>query len=131
MSQENVDLVERAMDALNRRDYDSFISLMAEDVVSMSRIAVLEGTLRGHPGVRQWWDSWFVTFPDYDIEIVETRDNGDAVVATLRALGHGGESRVPLEERFWHVSRWKEGQIVWWRTFNTEREALEAAGLPE
>jgi ketosteroid isomerase-like protein len=131
MSQENVELGRRAIEAVNRRDFDAFLAFMDDDVVIVSRIAAVEGGLRGHDGARTWWQNWFGSFPDYEIEILETREAGDMVVATIQALGHGSTSDVPLEERIWHGSRWRKGKCVWWRVFRTEAEALEAAGLSE
>jgi ketosteroid isomerase-like protein len=131
MSEENVQLARRAIEAVNRRDLDALLPLMDDDVESVSRIAALEGGLHGHPGVRQWWESWFESFPDYDIEIVDVHDHGEVVIASLRALGHGAGSAVPFEDAVWYASRWRRGMCVWWRVCATEAEALEAAGLSE
>ena len=56
---------------------------------------------------------------------------GDRVVAALRALGNGAGSEVSFEDTIWHASQWRRGKCVWWRTFYTRDEALEAAGLSE
>jgi ketosteroid isomerase-like protein len=131
MSGENVELTRRAVAAINRRDLDGLLELMDDEVEAVSRIVAIEGGLHGHAGVRTWWENWFNAFPDYDIEIVELRDRGDVVLATLRALGHGGGSDVPVEDSIWQVSRWRRGKCVWWRVCSTREEALEAAGLSE
>jgi ketosteroid isomerase-like protein len=131
MSQENVELGNRAIDAVNRRDFDAFVELMDDEVEAVSRIVALEGGLHGHAGIRRWWESWFEAFPDYDIEIVETRDLGDVVLATLRAVGHGAGSAVPFEDLVWNASRWQSGRCVWWQVFNSREEALEAVGVSE
>lgn len=126
MSQENVELGRRAIDAVNRRDLDDLLELMDEDVEAISRIVALEGGLHGHEGMRNWWGSWFAAFPDYDIEIVEVEDLGDVVLATLRAVGHGAGSAVPFEDSIWHASRWRDGRCVRWRVFTDEDEAGDA-----
>jgi ketosteroid isomerase-like protein len=131
MSEENVKLAYRAIDAVNRRDLDAFLDLMDDEVEAVSRIVAIEGGLHGHAGIRIWWENWFEAFPDYDIEVVEVRDRGDLTLATLRALGHGGGSDVPFEDAVWLANRWRRGKIVWWRVFSTRDEALEAAGLSE
>ncbi len=131
MSQENVELAYRAADAVNQRNLDAFLALMDEDVEAVSRIVAMEGGLHGHDGVRRWWDNWFEAFPDYNIEVVEARDFGDAVVATLRAHGHGAGSELPLEDNVWNASRWRDGKCVWWQVFDTETDAIEAVGLSE
>jgi ketosteroid isomerase-like protein len=131
MSEENVELGYRAIDAVNRRDLDSLLELMDEDVESVSRIVAMEGGLHGHDGVRRWWKSWFDAFPDYRLEVVEMRDRGDVVVATVRAVGHGAGSDLPVEDNIFHASRWRDRRCVWWQVFRTKAEALEAAGLSE
>jgi ketosteroid isomerase-like protein len=129
MSQENVELHRRAIDAVNRRDLASLLDLMNGDVEVQSRIVAVEGGLRGHDGVRRWWKNWFDAFPDYDIEVGEVRDLGDVTLAAIRAVGHGAGSNVPFEDTIWHVGRWNEGKCVWWRVCQTADEALKAAGL--
>ena len=53
MSQENVELVYRAYDAFNRRDWDHFLALAHEEVNVESRLVALEGEYRGHDGLRR------------------------------------------------------------------------------
>jgi ketosteroid isomerase-like protein len=129
MPQENVQLFHRSVDAVNRRDLDSFLVLMDEDVESVSRIVAIEGGLRGHAGVRRWWEGWLDAFPDYTIEIVEAQEIGDVVLAALRAVGHGAGSALPFEDQIWHASQWRRRKCVWWRVFDTQAEALKAAVL--
>jgi hypothetical protein len=129
MSQENVERHQRAIAAMNRRDLDAFLALMDDEVETVSRIVAVEGGLHGHDGIRQWWESWFSAFPDYHIEVVELRDFGDLTLATLRGLGRGASSALPLEDKLWQASRWRRGKTIWWRAFDTQEEALEAVGL--
>jgi ketosteroid isomerase-like protein len=131
MSQENVELLYRSYDAVNRRELDGLLALMDDDVEAVSRIAAMEGGLHGHDGMRRWWESWLGAFPDYKIEVDEVRDRGDFVFAALRAQGHGAGSQLPFEDTLWHASRWRRGKCIWWRVFPTWAEALEAAGLRE
>jgi ketosteroid isomerase-like protein len=131
MSQENVELAYRAAEAFNRRDLDAFLALMDDDVEVASRIVVIEGGLRGHDGVRRWWQNWLDTWPDYKVEVVEVRDVGDVTVAGLRALGHGAGSEVPFEDTIWQLGRWRAGKCFAWRVFTDRAEALETAGLSD
>jgi ketosteroid isomerase-like protein len=131
MSQENVALALQAFDAVNRRDLDALLALIDDDVEIVTRIAAVEGGLHGHDGMRRWWENMFTAFPDYYFEVVDVRDLGEVTLASLRALGHGAGSDVPFEDLLWHASQWRRGQCVWWRAFETEAQALEAAGLRE
>jgi ketosteroid isomerase-like protein len=129
MSQENVELYRRCIDAFNRRDLDALLALMDEEVEAVSRLVAIEGGLKGHDGIRRWWKSWFEVWPDYEIDVVNVRDLGDTTLATLRALGHGAGSDVPFEDTAWQLARWRRGKCVLWRVLNNREEALEAAGL--
>jgi ketosteroid isomerase-like protein len=131
MSQETVELASQAFDAVNRRDLDALLALIDDDVEIVTRIAVMEGGLHGHDGMRRWWENMFTAFPDYYFEVVDVRDLGDVTLASLRALGHGAGSDVPFEDLLWHASQWRRGKCIWWRAFETEAQALEAAGLRE
>jgi hypothetical protein len=53
------------------------------------------------------------------------------VIAHIQRHGHGLDSGTPFEETLWQASRWRQGRVVWWQTFQSEAEALEAAGLEE
>ncbi len=131
MSEENLALTRRWVDAINDRDLDGVLALMDEDVESISRIVAIEGTLRGHDGYRRWWDAWFGTFPDYRIEIVDMQDHGDFVIGAFRAVGHGVGSELPFEDVAWNTTRWRKGKCVSWQVVLTEAEALQAARLSE
>ncbi len=133
MSQENVELYRRGMDAFNRRDLDAFLALLDPDVDFAPRSVALEGgrSFRGHEAVRTWWESTFTAFSDYVAEIEELRDVGDMTFSRLRFRGHGMESGVPIVDMQWHVVEWRHGSVARLRTLRSEAEALEAAGLSE
>jgi ketosteroid isomerase-like protein len=131
MPQENVELVHRAYDAFNRRDWEGFLALMDDEVEVESRLVTMEGGYHGHEGLRRWWDDFLGAFPDYTAEIEELRDLGDVTLGHIRGWGHIAASDTPLVDPFWQVSRWRDGKCVWWRNCATEAEALEAAGLRE
>jgi ketosteroid isomerase-like protein len=131
MSQENVELVHRVLDAFNRRDLDAALALVEGDVEFGSRIAAMEGGFHGHEGIRRWWRTILDASPDRTIEVVEVRDLGDLTLTRARARGHGGVSQIPYEETIWSVARWHRKKAVWWGVFPTRAGALEAAGLRE
>jgi ketosteroid isomerase-like protein len=131
MSQENVELHYRSIEAVNRRDLEAFLALMDKDVEVVSRIVAVEGGLHGHDGVRSWWANWFETWPDYKIKVGGMRDMGDVTIATLHAVGQGAGSELPFEDNAWLACRWRYGKCSWWQVFRAEAEALEAVGLSE
>lgn len=44
---------------------------------------------------------------------------------------HGLGSNAPMKQTNWDVTEWRDKKAIWWRTFRTEAEALEAVGLRE
>jgi ketosteroid isomerase-like protein len=132
MSEENVELYRQGIEAFNRRDLDAFLALADPDVVGISRVLAIEGdSNRGHDGTREWWTDLLGVFPDFKIEVVWVRDAGDVTVSELRNRAHGEGGAAPLEEFVWQVSEWRDGRVVRWQMYESEQEAIEAAGLPE
>ena len=131
MSQENVERTYRAMDAVNRRDFDTLLALADDDVEAFPVAVALDGGYHGHEGMRRWLHNWLDAFPDWNIKVVEVRDLGDLTVATLGFQAHGAGSGIPFDQTVWQVVRWRRGKYVWWRSFDTRAEALEAVGLSE
>ena len=132
MSEDNVDLARRAYEAFNRGDVETVLTLVDENVEIASRLAPLgEGSYHGHEGVRRWFQNLWDTFPDWRSELVELRDAGDITVGTVRIRGHGRESGAPLDQTIWQVMQWRNGECVRLTPYDSEAEALEAAGLSE
>jgi ketosteroid isomerase-like protein len=129
MSQENVELLEAAFDAIMRGDLDAFLALAHPEIEFCSLIAEAEGrTFHGHKGVREWWDSVIRALavrPGME-QIEGFRDRG---ISRLRLSGRIEGVEVP--QTMWMAWRVRDGLLVWWATFRTEAEALEAAGLRE
>ena len=49
----------------------------------------------------------------------------------MRFLAHGIASGAAIEQTLWQYAEWRQQKCVRWRTFLSEAEALEAAGLGE
>ncbi len=128
-----MDLVYRLADALNRQEIDAVLALADPEIEYSPRLVELEGggPFRGHDGVRRWWESWRGVAPDFSVEIEEVRDLGDATLSRSRFRAHGIGSGAAIEHTIWQYAEWRQQKCVRWRTFASEAEALEAAGLEE
>ncbi len=131
MSEENVERYHRLLAALESHDLDALLRLFDRDAEFRPRSAAMDGPYLGHDGIRGWWESMFSVYSDYVAEAEEVRDLGDMTFARTRLRGHGKGSGVPMEQTQWHVAEWRHGTIARWRSFASEAEALEAAGLSE
>jgi ketosteroid isomerase-like protein len=134
MSRENVQTVQRAVDAWNADDLDAFLAELDADVEWHPAIEPgLEGKAtiyRGPEGARMIWrqdrgDAWerLTNRPQ------ELRDLGDSVLA----LGHleltARTTGIEFRQEVGEVFDLRAGKIVRIRDFLTHAEALEAAGL--
>ena len=131
MSQGNVKLHHRVIDAFNRRDLDALLALVNEDFEGASRLVPLEGRYHGHEGAVRWQQNLYDVFPDWHGEPLEVRDFGDFTMATVRFHGHGGESGAPVDGVVWQVGEWRHGKLVRLNSHDSEAEALEDLGLSE
>jgi ketosteroid isomerase-like protein len=131
MSAQNVELIRRAFDAFNTRDLDAFLELMAPEVEFTPYERALEGLgpYRGHDGVRAWWEDASAAFPEFQVEPREIRDLADVTVTHGRLRGLGASSGAAFDRELWHIAKWRDNKQVWWAAFETEADALEAAGL--
>jgi len=133
MSQENVRLVYQGIDAFNRRDVDAFLALMDSEVEFTPYEVWVQGghPYRGHAGVRSWWEESFEVLPDLRAEVYQVRDLGNRTFVHGCLRGHGAGSGAPIERTMWLAIEWRDKKEVWWCSFGSEAEALEAARLRE
>jgi ketosteroid isomerase-like protein len=131
MSRDNVESLHRAIDTFNRRDLDAFLAVNDPDVEFTPYERALEGLgpYRGHDDVRTWWKEAFAALPDLRAEVHEVRDLGDVTVSRGRLRGTGAGSGASFERTLWMAHEWRDERQVWWRAFDNEEEALEAAEL--
>lgn len=84
MSQQNLELARRAIDEVwNRGNYAALPSLASEDVV----IHAASNDIRGHEGIRQFYEAFRRAFPDLHFAIEDQLADGDRVVTRWSARG--------------------------------------------
>jgi ketosteroid isomerase-like protein len=132
MSQQNVEMFHKAVDAYTRGDLEAFLDTAHPDVEWYPFTAEAEGggAYHGHEGVRRWWSNLESNLDEFEASVNECRDLGDTVIAfgTLRGQFKSG---ITLEQEIAWVARYRDGLFVWGRVFRTRTEALEAVGLRE
>jgi ketosteroid isomerase-like protein len=131
MSHENVDVVRRLLDAINRRDLNVIDEFGSPDV---EFVPALEGSVesRAYRG-REGWESYLAEIEDTWEELrifgAEFRDLDDRVLVLGGAEGRGKGSGVPVAAPFAMVLEFRDGTILRSRSFLDHGEALRAAGL--
>jgi ketosteroid isomerase-like protein len=133
MSQENVEIVRAAIDAVARQDLTRLIELADPEVEWHSFLAQLGegGVYRGHDGLRQYVedlsDAWEFLRTDVDDFLAV----GAVVVVVGRLRYRGKGSGVETESAAGYVTRFRDGRLVYMRAFRDPEEALMALGLSE
>ena len=134
MSQENVEIVQRVIEAWNADDLDAFLAVLDPELEWHPAIEPgLEGKAtiyRGHDGARRVWEedrgeSWqrLTNRPQ------ELRDLGESVLALGQMDLAARSTGIEFSQELGEVFDFRAGKIVRIRDFLTHAEALEAAGL--
>jgi ketosteroid isomerase-like protein len=133
MSNENVEVVQAAMDAFNRRDLEALTQRFDPEIewepggpAAIER-AVYRGRDQVSSGFAATWEAWDL----FRMQESEVRDLGDSVLWLGRAQMRGGASHVELDQEFAVHFLVRGGKIVRAQGFLAWQEALEAAGLSE
>ena len=137
MSQENIELVRRITEAVDRGDLDGAVTIANPppefefDPSTWFPQADLLGVQRGPDGLRRVLEPFLSEFDDLHVELRELLDAGDQVFAGATVRGSGKHSGVEASMDLWGVWTFREGRAVRWQGFMDRAAALEAAGLRE
>src|SRR6266511_4716906 len=131
MSEENVELVRQAMEALLRRDRDAWLAIHDEDFEIVPIRDWPEGGVRGREAA---WDFHMRIRDSFEltpIEVERVDAGADKVLGHLRydLRGAGSGAEVDLDQ--WFVATVRDGKIFRLEWFTDGVEAREAAVLPE
>ncbi len=132
MSQENVDLIKRQIEALNRGDWEAStegVSPQVEWVVAREHPS--SRTVRGLEELRVYQQDWRQMLGGLRFDCEEVIARESVVVAIGRIKGIGAGSGAEIEVPIGFVSRFCDGLVVKVEEYLDPSEALEAAGLSE
>jgi ketosteroid isomerase-like protein len=129
MSEGNMAVFARIVEAVNRGDAEAACQLTAEDAVVIPRRAATEGAYVGHDGVQSWFADNEATFEVFRLDYQDVRDLGDRVLAigTVHIRGRG--SQVETDVPSAGIATFGEGKATRWEDFGDARLAVEAARL--
>jgi ketosteroid isomerase-like protein len=132
MSEENVEIVQRSIDAYNRRDFEALRAISDPDVeVDWSSSRGLEvGVYRGVEDVLRFYRTFLDTFERVEIRPDRFIESGDSVVVpnTAHIGGRDGIETVARSAFFFKIRNRRVASI---RLYQETDEALEAVGLKE
>jgi ketosteroid isomerase-like protein len=131
MSQENLEVVSRAISAINERDADAYMAVCNPDFELINQLAPIEGSYRGEAGIRAFFESIQEGTLSFELEVERMRPlNGNRVLASLmsRIETTGG---FEGNEAITNLYELKDGKLSRVRVFRDHAQALEAAGLSD
>ena len=133
MSQENVEIAKRAVDAFNRRDLDDYDELFTQDYEWFpAMIGIVDGdSFRGREGVARNYQVLGDAWQEFRLVGAEFRDLGNLVLALGRLEGRGRAGGAPADAPLGIVFDFRDGKIARARSYLDHNEALRAAGLSE
>ncbi len=132
MSEQNVEIVRRAYQLLNRGDIESLVELCSDDfVMDMSERVFNPETYRGHEGMRRFHRDVQEAWESYQWTVEDALAAGDSVVALLRCHGKSSKGAPPVDWRVAWIWNFDEGRPTSLRFYRDRAKALEAAGLSE
>jgi ketosteroid isomerase-like protein len=132
VSQENVEIVRRAIEAFSRGDVDLALQDVAPDAtVDWSHSRGLNvGVYVGHDAIRRFWTDMTEPFERLTLVADEFIAHGEHVVVpiTARMTGRGG---IEVESKTATVGTVRDRRLVRWTMYQDKAEALKAVGLQE
>jgi ketosteroid isomerase-like protein len=133
MSEENVELVRRFVDAFNRRDRDAFLALLDPEFEGFPPSEWPESApVRGREAAWDFALELQEPWQESPGEITELLEVGnDRTVIGIAQEVRGKTSGVPGKLESWAVISLRRARIVRIEWFSDRSEALEAAGLRE
>jgi ketosteroid isomerase-like protein len=131
MSQENVEIVRRALEEFIVSDHQTVVADFVWDM-STFRGWPDRPVFHGPDGLADFMKAWRDPYDDWSMAVEEIVDaGGDKVVAVLLQRGRLPGSDVDLGQRYGVVYTVEGGEARCGQAYMTAEEALEAVGLRE
>jgi ketosteroid isomerase-like protein len=133
VSDQNVELHRRALEAFNARDTEAFIGCLDPSVEYHSVITVPGGVAyHGHEGVRRYFadmgDAWG---DEFRVEAEAFFELGEHTLMFYSIHGRGQQSGAEVAMPGAQVARWRDGLMVYGKTYVHRRDALRDLGVSE
>ncbi len=131
MSQQNVEVVRRALAAFNSGEMKQVLAIVQPDFEARiaPELSAEPDTYRGSSGLQRYFDSFREAFEEIRFEIEGLTDAGDSVVVGLRMTAAGKVTKIPVEQRNAGVWTVVDGKVSRIETYASLDEAMRAAGI--
>jgi ketosteroid isomerase-like protein len=131
MSQENVEVVRRALAAFNSGEIEQVLAIVQPDFEARiaPELSAEPDTYRGSSGLQRYFDSFREAFEEIRFEVEGLTDAGDSVVVGLRMTATGKMTKIPVEQRNAGVWTVVDGKVSRIETYVSLEDACRAAGV--
>ena len=129
MSQENVETVRRALDALNHGDVDRYLTCCTDDIELRPPTGAIEGAYEGQAGVRRFLGEMEYTDFYLDAESIQAV-GANRVIAFLHVRGRGPASGAATNMHVTTVYDLADGRIRRIRVFQEHFDRIPGAADP-
>jgi ketosteroid isomerase-like protein len=136
-AEEDIALIHRGLDAFSRGDFDAAAEDMQPDVewhvsFRLPDMPLDKAVYHGHDEVRRLWAAFRAGWATLNVALEEVVDAREGVVIVrTRFVGQGRASGIEVDRTVLYVFEIVAGKLKRLRPFETEADALEAAGLRE
>jgi ketosteroid isomerase-like protein len=132
MSQKNVEVVRRTLDAFNRQGVEAALAYFDPEIEWRGPPEWLEaGVYKGHDGIREIASIWTQNFDEFRLDLDKAIDAGDRVVALVYQRGRIKRSGDLIEQQIGYDWEVRAGKGVRVQVYFSWEQVLEAAGLAE
>jgi ketosteroid isomerase-like protein len=134
VTERNVELVRRWVEAFNARDGEAFMAYCDPSIEFHGLLAGAVGATayRGHDGVRSWYRDLQEAWGDeIRMEPEAYFDLGEHTLLFAALRGRGQHSGVEVAMPYAAVARWRDGLAVYLKTYAHREDALNDLGLSE
>lgn len=128
MSDANVELARRGLEAFNRGDIEAVLAMLAPDVaVKSSPDLANPGDFHGHDGFLTWMRDWMDAWERFRVEARDAVTVGDAVVLSVHQVASGRGSGVEVEMDVAYLFAFAGGKVARLELHAGMEDALAAA----
>jgi len=133
VSEQSVELHRRIYAAFNARDVDALVALCDPSVEIRSVFGAVSGAIyNGHDGVRKWQGDLEEAWGDeIHVEAKTYFDLGEYALAFDVMYGRGRQSGAEVALPGAAVTRWRDGQCMYFEAYADRERALRDLGVSE
>jgi ketosteroid isomerase-like protein len=132
MSEQNVEVVKRALEAFSSGDGETFAGLTTDEFEWRTGLGAVEGEVfLGHEGVETYFARLDSAWEEFRFLVQEVRDGGEVVLVLGRLEGRGRGGGVPVDSPVGAVWDLRDGKVWRLRAYLDQAEAARVAGLTE